>query len=47
MDHPLAPLLVGVEYQVHISERRVGHDPGWAQRVSAVNEKITKPHLRW
>ena len=45
VDHPAAPLLVGVEDHEHVGKRWVGHDPGGAQRIRAMNEEITNAQL--
>ena len=46
VNHPSSPLLVGLENQQHIGERRVGHDPGGTQGVSTVNDQITDAQFR-
>jgi hypothetical protein len=46
VEYPAAPLLIGLEYREDVSERWIGDYPGGAQCVAAMDEHVTKAHLR-
>ena len=46
VEHSATPLLVGLEDHEHIGERWVGHRPGGAQCIGAMNEQITQAQFR-